>query len=58
MKNSEAESTATEKSKQKKTALDNFQLFYEEVPLELENRAIKPDKRSKDRLARRSRSRY
>lgn len=46
------------KKNQPKTQLDNFKLFYEELPLELEKRTIKPDKRPRDRLTRRSRARY
>ena len=41
---------------QKKTSLDNFRLFYEEVPLELANRPIRPEAKPRERLIRRSRS--
>ena len=58
MKNSTSAPAESATNKQQKTALDNFKLFYEEIPLELENRTIKPDKRPKDRLVRRSRARY
>ena len=58
MKNSDTAIADSKQNKQNKTALDSFRLFYEEIPLELENRTIKPDKRPKDRLVRRSRARY
>jgi len=58
MKDSKPQTADAKKNKQPKTALDEFKLFYEEVPLELSKRTIKPDTRPKDRLVRRSRARY
>jgi len=56
MKNSNSAVAEAKKSNRKKTALDNFQLFYEEVPLELDKHSQRTDGRPKDRLARRSRT--
>ncbi len=58
MKNSTTATADTSKKTTPKTQLDTFKLFYEEIPLELEKRVIKPDKRPRDRLVRRSRARY
>lgn len=58
MKYSNSTLDNSNQNNQTKTALDGFKLFYEEIPLELGNRSIRPDKRPKDRLVRRSRARY
>lgn len=52
--NKQAIKTNTVK-KPKKTPLDNFQLFYEEIPLGVKSAEAQPTIKSKDRLTRRSR---
>lgn len=56
MKYSNSDLSKARKKKQNKTALDGFRLFYEEIPLELENHIITPSSKPKDRLMRRSKT--
>lgn len=46
------------KQNEPKTPLEQFKLFYEELPLGLDERSTKQEATPRDRLVRRSRARY